>query len=289
MKTKVFIAFIMAVSLLGTNGAAGFSLGDPFAEKTREGNEYFRQKKFDEALKAYKSAQVENPDSPEIFYNIANAFAQQEKYEEAIKNYEEVLAKETSPEIKAHTYYNMGNCLYRMSELAESNGALPAAINHLKKSVEAFTQAIRLAPDDLDAKFNYELAKKKLEELLKKQEQQNQEQNQSKKEEKEKQKEKEQQQEKQESQAEKKEEQQHPQQQSEKEKQEQAKAQQEEQKPEQSKDQQAQQMKKQEGKMTPEDVQRLLNALSDEEQQMLLQKKLLQQRFKGSLDMERDW
>jgi len=41
--------------------------------------------------------------------------------------------------------------------------------------------------------------------------------------------------------------------------------------------------------MTPKDVQRLLNALGDEEQQKLLQKKLLQQRFKGSLDMERDW
>ena len=274
---RIISIFIIVISLFCVNVAAGFSLGDSVAKKIKEGNEYFRQKKFDEALKSYKSAQVENPDSPEISYNIANAFAQQQKYEEAIKNYERALSKDTSPKTKAYAYYNMGNCLYRMGELAESNNAIPAAINHLKKSVKAFNQAIRFDPDDLDAKFNYELAKKKLEELLKKQQQQKQEQKQNKKQEKQKQR-----QEKQETKEQQKEKQKTQQQ---KQEQLQKKNQQEQQ----AKEQQARQQKEKKGKMTPKDVQRLLNALGDEEQQKLLQKKLLQQRFKGSLDMERDW
>ncbi|MCX7766219.1 MAG: tetratricopeptide repeat protein [Candidatus Sumerlaeia bacterium] len=279
MTRNLVITIITGLWLL-TYSASGLTLGDPLAQKNKLGNEYFRQGKLEEALKYYKEAQVENPQSPEIFYNLGNVFAQQQKYEEAIKEYETALAKTQSEQLKARTYYNIGNVLYKMGEMAEANNALPQAISHLEKSAEAFKQAITLSTTDTDAKFNYELVKRKLEDLRQQYEQQQQK----------KQDNREEQRQEQESSAQPQQQNQEGQQQSpQKQEPEQQQAQQqqaEEQKAEQAQSQSAE--KKEPGKMTKEDALRLLNALSDEQQQKQLQE-YLRQRFKGSLDMERDW
>lgn len=279
MKKNLINTLVIGVCILTCYSASGLTLGDPLAQKNKLGNEYFRQGKLEEALKYYKEAQVENPQSPEVFYNLGNVFAQQQKYEEAIKEYETALAKTQSEELKALTYYNIGNVLYKMGEMAEANNALPQAINHLEKSAEAFKQAITLSPTDTDAKFNYELVKRKLEELRQKYEQQQQQKQENREEQKqEKQQSAEQQQQNQEEQQQS--------QQGQQPEQQQAQQQPEEQNSEQTQSQLAEE--KEPGKMTKEDALRLLNALSDEELQKQLQE-YLRQRFKGSLDMERDW
>lgn len=280
MNKNLINTFIICLCLLTYYSASGLTLGDPLAQKNKLGNEYFRQGKLEEALKYYKDAQVENPQSPEVFYNLGNVFAQQQKYEEAIKEYETALAKTQSEELKARTYYNIGSVMYKMGEMAEANNALPQAISHLEKSAEAFKQAITLSPTDTDAKFNYELVKRKLEELRQKYEQQ-QQQNQENKEE--------QKQEQQQSAEQQKQNQEEQQQSQQGQQPEQQQAQQ--QKPEEQKSEQAQAQsaeEKEPGKMTKEDALRLLNVLSDEQLQKQLQE-YLRQRFKGSLDMERDW
>jgi len=84
---------------------------------------------------------------------------EQENYEESNKLFTEVTERITSPEEKASAYYNLGNTY--MKE------------NKFQESIDAYKNSLRLNPNDPDAKYNLEYARKKL-----KEQQQNQDQNQ---------------------------------------------------------------------------------------------------------------
>lgn len=115
--------------------------------KIRNGLNLYKQQKFDESLKKFLDVQVENPENPELKYNIANSYYKMKNYEEAIKNYISA-ANSGDKELEQKSYYNIGNCLYRQGKLQES-------IEYYKKSLE-------LNPDDKDAKFNLEFVRNEI-------------------------------------------------------------------------------------------------------------------------------
>ncbi len=135
--------------------------------KIREGNKLFTEQKYDEALSKYTDAQIERPESPELFFNIADTLYQQRKYADA----EQMLVKaipHAEPQLEAKIYYNIGNCKYRQGQLRES--------------LDYYKQALELNPDDEDAKYNIEFVERKIKEMLsqaqKRQEEQQQDQQQ---------------------------------------------------------------------------------------------------------------
>ncbi|MGA1875869.1 MAG: tetratricopeptide repeat protein [bacterium] len=141
-----------------------FCLGwkNPFTNKVKMGNDLFLQGKLDDALKEYLDAQLDNPESEILHFNIGNILFRQEKYKEAEEEYQKALqAKDISTQAKA--YYNSGNCRFREKDLT-------GAIKYYKKALD-------LNPDDQEAKFNLEVARKKLKEMAQKS-QPNQEQTQ---------------------------------------------------------------------------------------------------------------
>ena len=83
---------------------------------------------------------------------------EQQNFDESGKLFNELAESNASNEVKSGANYNMGNSLM-------SSGKY-------KEAIEAYKQALRQNPDDLDAKYNLEYARKKLKE------QQQQEQNQ---------------------------------------------------------------------------------------------------------------
>ena len=289
MNNYRYVIVIILIAL--TPCVYALSLVDPLSRYNNEGNELYSQGKYDEALQAYKNAQVENPKEANISYNIGNVFASQDKSDAAIKEYEKVIGNPDAQSLEARTYFNRGNAYYGIGLDAEQNQDIENAIKHLQASADSYLQSIRLNPNDEDAKFNYELAKKKLE-MLQQQQQQEEEQQQQQNNEQEK---NEQQEQKQDEDKEKQQEQD----QQKQEEQEQDKQEQQEQKEQQEQQEKADKMNEQqqqppqqqqpeERKMSKEDALRLLNAIEDQAQEQQL-KELLKQQFKGSLDMERDW
>jgi Ca-activated chloride channel family protein len=128
----------------------------PSAEKlNNQGNEAFQNQDYPTALAAYQQAQGESPELAEPHYNAANSHYRQEQYEEAQKELEQTLAKDQA-NLRQNSYYNLGNNFFQAEQL-------DAAIN-------AYKDALRLNPADLEAKQNLELA------LQKQQEQQQQQQ-----------------------------------------------------------------------------------------------------------------
>ena len=120
-----------------------------FAENgdTEEGNLAYTEGYLEEALALYTQAQVENPDSRELHYNIGNVQYRKEDLDKAIEGYGAALGG--SPEISKLAHFNIGNVYYQRQAWEEA--------------VKSFSEVLRLDPDDIEARQNLELALRMLE------------------------------------------------------------------------------------------------------------------------------
>jgi Ca-activated chloride channel family protein len=116
----------------------------------RKGNDLYRKAEFEEALKYYQKAMVQEPDNPKIHYNMARALYKMEKYDEAVSEFQFGFL-EKDREFKCNAMYNIGNCQFK-------KGQLDAAI-------EAYKNTLLLNPDDMAAKQNLEFCLKKKEQM----------------------------------------------------------------------------------------------------------------------------
>ena len=140
---------LMALSL----SACGSSV-----ERTLEsGNQAFSEGAFEDALVDYSEAMEMAPSLAEPAYNLANTLYRLGAFEEAGG----LLSRATeiaSAELAEHGFYNLGNNFFQQQQM--------------ELSIEAYKEALRLDPNDMDAKYNLELAMLQQEQ----QEQQQQEQ-----------------------------------------------------------------------------------------------------------------
>lgn len=233
------IGLIVLVLVSGVLAGAG-------QDAVKAGNDAFDEGQYDEAMARYQVGEAEAPESPQLFYNIANLMYEMGKYEEALDHYSGALESEDA-QLHARANYNMGNTYFRMGDYAEA--------------INSYTKAIELTPDDLDAKLNLELSRKMLKEQMKPENQEQQDQ--ENKEEQEKQDQDEQ--DKQDKQDQQQDEQQDQDQEQ----------QQQEQNQDQQQDSTEQQQQQPEKQISKEDAERILNALKDDEQE--IQKKIKRQ------------
>ncbi len=147
------LALIAVLIVLIVSGCA--------ASKTthnKKGNELFNNSSFDDALAEYRLAQVDKPDAPEPYYNAANACNRMNQTEDVQTQTEQAL-RTAEPDLASNAWYNLGNAFFDTEQWPQS--------------IEAYQKALRLQPNDMDAKINLELALQKLQEQQ--QEQQSQE------------------------------------------------------------------------------------------------------------------
>lgn len=131
----------------------------------RAGNRAYYEGKYPEAEVGYKRAIEKNISSYEANFNLAGALYKQGRYDDAAATYQKLAQDGTDTEHQASTYYNMGNTYVKQRKLDEA--------------IEAYKNALRLTPDDKEAKFNLAYAKKlKQDEDKKNDQNQNQDQNQ---------------------------------------------------------------------------------------------------------------
>ncbi len=113
-------------------------------QSLREGNNFYRQKQFEKAEAAYEKAVQEDPSGNRAKYNLANTFQQLGKQEEALKAFTELAATAKEKDIKAGAWYNKGVVLSQQKKLEES--------------IDAYKNALRLKPDDTEARENLQKA-----------------------------------------------------------------------------------------------------------------------------------
>jgi len=133
------------------------------AEKlNQEGNNAFAEQAFQDALVAYQTAQIEDPELAEPYYNAANALYRQGAYADALKQMEMALSYAGEESLAQAGFYNQGNSSYNQQDL--------------QTAVDSYKQALLLNPDDQDAKYNLELALQQLQQQQQNEQQQEEEQ-----------------------------------------------------------------------------------------------------------------
>jgi len=152
-----------AMFLLGLGGAHGL---------VKEGNKLFSGGQYGKALVKYTDAQLKSPDEPRLHYNIGTVLYKQKKFDRAAESFKKVISLADEKDLKQKAWYNLGNSRFRQA-VSAGDAEL------LGKAVDAYTEALKIDPNDKDAKYNLEVARKMFE--LKKEQQRQDKQSASRK------------------------------------------------------------------------------------------------------------
>ena len=139
-----------------------FSQQMPERRLVRKGNRQYERGDFDTSLDSYARALREDPTCFEAKFNTANGQFRKELIDKSEQTLRKLAQDSTRTDIeRGEVAYNLGNTLFVQQRLEEA--------------LNCYRDAMRLNPDDKEAKFNYALTK----ELLKQQQNQQQQQQQN--------------------------------------------------------------------------------------------------------------
>jgi len=249
---------------------------------TRKGNSQYETGNFVDAEVNYKKAIEKNAGLIEAHFNLGDALVKQERYQEALESFDIVSNSTEDTRMRANALHNKGNIQLTQQDL---EGAL-----------ESYKDALRMNPKDNETRYNYVYVKDLLNQQKQEEEQneenqdENNEDQEGNQENKDKDKENSENQDQENSKDENKEDKED---QGENENKEDESDQEQEDKGQTDgedgeEEKNAEQSKPKENKLSPEEAQRLLDALNQQEEKV--QDKLKKKMIKGAkLKIEKDW
>lgn len=135
LKTALALVMVMLTSGVFAQG-----------EKTiiKEGNDAYKKADYPAAAQSYGKVVEKNPANATAQYNLGNALYKSEKTEEAIAAYDKSVTTLSKPVEKSNAWYNKG-------VVFQNNKKLPECI-------DAYKNALKLDPDNEDARQNLQKA-----------------------------------------------------------------------------------------------------------------------------------
>ena len=128
-------------------------------DKLKKGLEAFQNEQWDESLNYFQDALLDDPENPQLHFNIGSVLYKKQQYEEALKSFEKAIITQ-DVKLQQNAYYNQGNTFYQL--------------NQYQEAIQAYKKTLDLNPSDQEAKHNLELVRAKLKEMADKQPNQNQ-------------------------------------------------------------------------------------------------------------------
>lgn len=133
----------------------------------RRGNRQFKREHFEKSADLYQRALQHDSTSFEAKYDLASTLYRTERFDKAEKTLLGIVNDTTRTEKeRGEVAYNLGNTQFAQKKY--------------KEALSSYRQAMRCNPDDEDAKFNYALTKRMIQDQEQQQQQQNQNQDQNK-------------------------------------------------------------------------------------------------------------
>jgi Ca-activated chloride channel family protein len=126
------------------------------AQAESEGDELFRARRYAEAAEAYRREIMGGDRSPRLQYNYGTALILAGRADEAIEPLERA-ALSTDLETRYRSLFNLGYIFLQRGRTLEGEAATQA----FAAAVDAYKRALRARPDSMDAKWNYELARRR--------------------------------------------------------------------------------------------------------------------------------
>jgi Ca-activated chloride channel family protein len=148
-------AGIAAAAVIGIVASLGAQSGG-----VRDAARLYREGHFRQAYEAFRvmlhtpAVRRDQELSATLAYNSGNALYRLTKFEEAATSYRASLTG--PPQVREHGYFNTGNAYMKIADgAADKRPALQGAIN-------AYEEALLLDPNDADAKWNLEIALRRM-------------------------------------------------------------------------------------------------------------------------------
>ena len=145
-RTAVFLTLFVLAPGLGLWG------------QEEKGNRAYRRGEYAEALKRYREALTVDSEPARLQYNLGTTLLQLGEFLEARESLAEGLGAQ-APDLRSRAFYNLGN------SLAGGSGGDSADEEELRAGVEAYRRALLLDPRRDEARWNMELALRRLDEL----------------------------------------------------------------------------------------------------------------------------
>jgi tetratricopeptide (TPR) repeat protein len=159
---SILIALLTAFTAAAPLSAQPPPAADPTA-LFRDGLKHYRDGNFTAGLAAFTAARTNLPpggvgdlDAARIDYNIGLGLHRLDE-PGAAASFEAAL-RSPDLDLQQAAYHNLGTIAYQAARALLDEGDVATAFQGFQKAAPRFIQAMRLNPDDLDAKINYELS-----------------------------------------------------------------------------------------------------------------------------------
>jgi len=141
------------------------ALADSVERLVRQGNSLYNKGKFNDALKDYEQALIDQPQSLEPKFNKANCYFQLDDIAQAIDLYNEVAAESKNMQFVEKAKYNLGNCYFQQgSKQKDSN--LQKAMEDMQTAIVCWRGVLDIDPDNQKAAKNIEVARLTIKDIL---------------------------------------------------------------------------------------------------------------------------
>ena len=169
---KIVLITMLSTILFGTSVV----YAQDYRSNTRKGNKAYNDTKYADAEILYRKALVSDSTFYKAQYNMGDALYKQKQYDGAIKYYNKAIENPaTDSQTKSNAHYNVGNS-YLQSGLEDRNN--PQSMEKFKNAISSYSEALKINPNNEDAKYNLSYARKMLKQMQQQQQQQNQQQQQ---------------------------------------------------------------------------------------------------------------
>jgi len=122
---------------------SNISFSQSIKKQIIKGNDAYKKKQYNEAAVAYQKALTKSPD-PTAYYNLGNTLYKTGKPDEALKSYDNTVQTAKTNPVKEKAFYNGGVVLQSQNKLGEC--------------IKAYKNALKLDPNDEDARQNLQRA-----------------------------------------------------------------------------------------------------------------------------------
>jgi Ca-activated chloride channel homolog len=170
------IALSLLLLLPFTSRAHAWELFRSESSAIERGNEHLAKGQHKEALEAYDEAASELPNDPAVQLDRGLALLGLGKLGDAREAFRRGASGSAPKEVRGPALYNLGLTFLRDAEQAGQAQDLDGAKKLLEEAVDAFGGSLRAQPNNRDAAWNLELAKRRLVDTQQKQEQKKKEQ-----------------------------------------------------------------------------------------------------------------
>jgi Ca-activated chloride channel homolog len=162
LKRKYFLLIILFI-----NCFSFFAKAQTANESIITGNGFYKEAKYDQAVSEYRKALSQEPGNSTAKFNLANALYRSKNGSESIEILDTLLKTEKDKKIRSESFYNTGAMLsdqYEKTKDADkkintkSDVSQNAADALLQKSIDAYKKALRINPDDKQARENLQKA-----------------------------------------------------------------------------------------------------------------------------------